>query len=98
MKPLTSKQRSYLRSKAHSLKPVVILGAAGLTEAVLNEIENAVAHHELIKVKINAGDRDELKEMANSMCEHTKSELVQVIGHIAVLYRKAKKPVITLPV
>jgi RNA-binding protein len=95
--PLTSKQNSYLRSKAHHLKPVVMLGSAGLTEGVMNEIENAVEHHELIKIKINTGDRDELKETAEQISKKTKSELVQIIGHTAIIYRKAKKPVIKLP-
>ena len=97
MKSLTSKQRSFLRSKAHSLKPVVTLGSAGLTEGVMNEIKIAVEHHELIKIKINTGDRDELKELAEKISEKTSSVLVQIIGHIAIIYRQAKKPVIKLP-
>lgn len=97
MNSLTSKQNSYLRSKAHHLKPVVTLGSAGLTEGVINEIENAVEHHELIKIKIHTGDRDELKETAEQISKKTKSELVQIIGHTAIIYRPAKKPVIKLP-
>ena len=74
-----------------------MLGSAGLTEGVLNEIENAVEHHELIKIKINTGDRDELKEIAEQISKKTNSELVQIIGHTAIIYRPAKKPGIKLP-
>ena len=95
--PLTSKQRSFLRSQAHHLKPVVTLGSAGLTEGVMNEIKLAVEHHELIKIKIHTGDRDELKEAAEQISKKSNSELVQIIGHIAIIYRPAKKPVLKLP-
>ena len=56
---LTNKQKQYLKGLAHSLKPVVQLGGNGLTEGVLAEIDNALSHHELIKVKVPTDDRDE---------------------------------------
>lgn len=93
---ITEKQKRFLRAKAHHLKPVVIVGNAGISEGVLNEIEAALTHHELIKVRINA-ERDDRKTMANAICKQTSADLVQVIGHIAILYRPAKKPVIHLP-
>ena len=55
---LTTKQKQYLKGLAHSLKPVVMLGQHGLTEGVLAEIDAALNHHELIKVKVSAADRE----------------------------------------
>jgi len=93
---ITDKQKRFLRAKAHHLKPVVMVGNAGLSEGVLNEVEIALSHHELIKVRISA-DRDERKSMASKICENTNADLVQLIGGIAILYRAAKKPSIELP-
>ena len=56
---LTTKQKQFLKGLAHSLKPVVQLGANGLTEGVMAEIDNALSHHELIKVKVPSDDREE---------------------------------------
>jgi RNA-binding protein len=56
---ITEKQKRWLKKQSHHLKPVVTLGQHGLTEAVLAEIELALSHHELLKVKVNAGDREE---------------------------------------
>lgn len=75
-----------LRAEAHDLKPVVIIGQSGLTDAVLNEIEIALDYHELIKIKIRA-DRDERKQISELICTSTKAELIQNIGQIAVIYR-----------
>lgn len=94
---ITDKQKRHLRSLAHALKPVVMTGNAGLSEAVLRELDIALAHHELIKVRVNAGDRDERRAMTASMCTQAGAVLVQEIGHIAVLYRPADKPKIVLP-
>lgn len=82
--------RKFLRTKAHSLKPVVITGQHGITPAVLNEINLALDHHELIKVRVNAGQREERQAMITQICAETTAELIQAIGHIITLYRKAK--------
>jgi RNA-binding protein len=78
--------KKQLKSQAHSLKPVVMIGQAGLTPAVLAEIENALDFHELIKVKIRA-ERDERKLISEKICQETKADLVQTIGQILVIYR-----------
>lgn len=83
---LDSARKKKLRSLAHALKPVVIIGQAGLTEPVLAEIEIALDHHELIKVKVRA-ERDERSLICGQICAATHAELVQTIGQIAVLYR-----------
>lgn len=79
-----------LRAQAHSLKPVIIIGQAGLTDAVLTETGIALDHHELIKVKIRA-ERDERKELCGQLCAKTGADLIQTIGQIAVIYRHNPK-------
>jgi RNA-binding protein len=83
--------KKFLRTKAHTLKPVVLTGQHGLSEAVLQEVEIALDHHELIKVRLNASDREERKAMTETLCASTGAELIQSIGHIATIYRKAKR-------
>ena len=95
--PLTNKQNKYLRGLSHDLKPVVMIGNSGVTEGVLNELETCLAHHELIKIRISGVDWDERQQMAKNLCKKSSSELVNSIGHIAILYRRAKEPVIKLP-
>jgi RNA-binding protein len=70
---------------------VILLGAKGLTEAVITETDIALEAHELIKVKINGAEKDDRIAMANSLCETLKAELVQMIGNTAVLYRKRRE-------
>lgn len=94
---LAANQKRHLRALAHNLKPVVLVGNAGITEGVINEINSSLEHHELIKVRISGVDRDERSASINSICTQTNSELVNSIGHIAILYRPAKKPQIKLP-
>jgi len=95
--PLTPKQKSYLRSLAHALKPLVTVGATGPSEAVLKETDATLAHHELIKIRVNAEDRAARHAIVEKVCDHSEAALIQTIGHIAVLYRPAKKPCIKLP-
>lgn len=94
---LTGKQKHYLRGLAHHSKPVVIIGNAGLSEMVSNEIDQALNAHELIKIKLPGGDRNERQSLLEKICEATTAESVQSIGNIIVIYRPAKKPEISLP-
>lgn len=94
---LTTKQIKHLRALAHNLKPVVIIGAAGLTESNLNEISLQLEAHELIKVRVNAEDREARALMIEAICDKTNAVHVQTIGHIGIFYRGAPKPAITLP-
>lgn len=89
--PLKANQMRHLRSLAHNLKPVVLLGQHGLTEAVMAEIELALEHHELIKIRIPGMDRDDKRDVIEVICERTGADLVQAIGHMAVLFRKRSK-------
>lgn len=97
---LTEEQKRHLRRLGHELNPVVRTGNAGLTEAVLLEIEGALGHHELIKVKLVAEDRQQRQGFAEEICARTGAALVQSIGQIALLYRPnpdKKKNRIALP-
>lgn len=75
-----------LKSEAHSLNPVVTIGQSGLTDAVLAELELALDHHELLKVKIRA-ERDDRKVISEKICTSTGAELIQSIGQVIVIYR-----------
>ncbi|ODN43206.1 YhbY family RNA-binding protein [Piscirickettsia litoralis] len=86
---LSSQEKQTLKSRAHHLKPVVTVSHKGLTENVANELEIALAHHELIKVRINCGDRDKLQQITDTICENHQADCVQIIGFLAVLYRQA---------
>ena len=94
---LPERHRRKLRQLGHARKPVVIVGGQGLRESVLAEIDGALAHHELIKVRVNAGDREARDAMIGTICETTGAELVQRVGHVALLYRRhPEKPRIQL--
>lgn len=80
------------------MKPVVLIGGAGLTDNVINEINQALDDHELIKVRVNAEDRDKKSAMIDSIIRQTECEHVQTIGHIGIFYRQNKKnPIIEFP-
>ncbi|GAA4345301.1 ribosome assembly RNA-binding protein YhbY [Kangiella taiwanensis] len=95
--PLSKTQIKFLRSKAHNLKPVVMIGDKGLTENVLEEINLALNHHELIKIKVRAEEREDKKAIIEAICKETKGQEVQVIGHILALYRRSDDVKIILP-
>lgn len=83
---MNSVDKKRLRAEAHALKPVVIVGQSGLTDAVLAEIELALNIHELIKVKIRA-EREERPQISEKICAVTGAELIQAIGQVIVIYR-----------
>lgn len=94
---LTTKQKQYLKGLAHNLKPVVLLGANGLTEGVLAEIDSALSHHELIKVKVGSSDRELKNAIVDAIVRETQSTKVQTIGHILVLFRQSEEMKIAIP-
>ena len=95
---LTSAQTRFLRGQAHDLKAMLQVGGKGITDAVVAEIDLALEHHELIKVKVAAGDREARDAMMAELAERTGAALVQRIGHTLVLYRQSKdKRQIVLP-
>ncbi|GIX35625.1 MAG: RNA-binding protein [Lysobacteraceae bacterium] len=96
--PLSPAQRRHLRALAHPLKPVILLGGKGATEPVIEELRQALEHHELVKVRLCAEDREGRDAQARALCEATGAALVQRIGHVAVLFRRStERPTIVLP-
>ncbi len=92
-KNISNVEKKALRKKAHSLKPVVMIGKHGLTDAVLAEIDIALNAHELIKVRIRGADKNKRTEQCAQIENQLNAEVVHQIGGITVLYRPAPAPV-----
>jgi RNA-binding protein len=89
--PLGAEYKKQLRTIGHTLKPVVIVAGGGLSEGVMAEIDRALNDHELIKVKLSVGDRNLKKQLIRQLCEQSHATLIQTIGNIVLVLRKAKK-------
>lgn len=85
---LTSAERKTLKAKAHKLEPVIQIGAKGLTDEVVAELERALSAHELIKVRAGSLDRVARDRVFSSIREKTGAEAVQQVGKVFVIYRK----------
>ncbi|MBN8261506.1 MAG: ribosome assembly RNA-binding protein YhbY [Xanthomonadales bacterium] len=95
---LTNAQVRFLRGQAHDLKAMLQVGGKGITDALVAEVELALEHHELIKVKVAADDRELRDGMIADLAQRCGAALVQRIGHTAVLYRPSQdKRQIVLP-
>jgi len=95
---LKPNQTRYLRGLAHTLKPVILTGNKGITEAVIKEFAVALEHHELVKVKLGSDDRDERKQQIAELGSRSGAELVQSIGKVACFYRRNEdEPKLALP-
>lgn len=94
---LNKKQIQYLKSLAHHLNPVVMIGNNGLIEGVLAEIEQSLSYHELIKIKIASEDRESRNLIANAIVRETDAINLQIIGKILILYRPSEIHKIILP-
>lgn len=91
MNQLSPIQIRYLRGLAHALNPLVIIGQHGLTESVLKEIGHVLFDHELIKVRVNAEDRQGRIDIIDTICNSHECEFIQRIGHVAVFYKRNPK-------
>lgn len=89
---LSSAQRREYRAIAHNLKPIIIIGDKGLSEGLMQELDRALDDHELIKVKVASNDREARGEVVDELCRQSGAELVQTIGKIAIVMRRAKQP------
>jgi RNA-binding protein len=87
MLTITIEKRRALRAEAHPLPPVVMIGNAGLTDAVVKEIENALHTHELMKIRVLSGEKDTREALLQAICERVNAAPVQHIGKILVIYR-----------
>lgn len=85
---LTAAERKALKAKAHKLDPLVQIGAKGLTDEVVAEIERALNAHELIKVRAAGLEREARDEALDSICRRTGAQAVQQVGKVFVMYRK----------
>ncbi|KFN41365.1 ribosome assembly RNA-binding protein YhbY [Arenimonas oryziterrae] len=95
---LSNAQKRYLRGLAHDLKPVILVGAKGVTPGLIAELDLALEQHELIKAKVAAEDRETRDTWIAELTEQSGAALVNRIGHTAVLYRRSKdKPQVILP-
>jgi RNA-binding protein len=96
---MNSRQRKFLRSRAHRLKPVVFVGKGGASPEIVKATDLALEDHELIKIKFN--DHKESKAaLAENICRLAAAHLVGIVGHVAIVYRPASNPakrIITLP-
>lgn len=91
MTPLTSQRRRYLRSLAHHLEPSVYIGKQGVTDPVVQSAHEALAAHELIKIRY-VDRKDEKKELTEELASRTGGQIAGVIGNVAILYREHPDP------
>ena len=91
---LSEHQKKHLRGLGHKLKPLIMVGDAGLSESLLAEFESTLDHHELLKVRVRVGDREARDGIIAQLCDKSGADLVQRIGNVALLYRPnlSKKP------
>ncbi|MCC5316576.1 ribosome assembly RNA-binding protein YhbY [Staphylococcus aureus] len=87
---LTGKQKRYLRSLAHNIDPIFQIGKGGINENMIKQIDDTLENRGLIKVHVLQNNFDDKKELAETLSEATRSELVQVIGSMIVIYRESK--------
>tara|TARA_B100001063_G_scaffold237451_1_gene258391 strand:- start:703 stop:996 length:294 start_codon:yes stop_codon:yes gene_type:complete len=84
-------KKKLLRGQGHKLKPIITISDKGLSEALINEFEKTINHHELIKIRIRNSDRKSRKETLEELCLKTKSLLISSIGSTAIIFRKNSK-------
>jgi RNA-binding protein len=95
---LTERQKKHLRREAHAMKPLLSMGDKGITDTFLVELNSTLEHHELIKIRVRAGDREARDQAISEIAEKMGAMLINRVGNIATLYRQRKKdPRITLP-
>jgi RNA-binding protein len=85
---LSPAERKELKARAHKLEPVVLIGAKGLTDEVVKEVDLALKAQELVKVRAPGLERDARAVAFQALCERTGAEAVQEIGKVCVIYRK----------
>src|SRR5678815_109532 len=84
---LTNKERAHLKARAHALEPVLHVGHAGVTDALVAEVERALTAHELIKVKVGTDDRADRVAIGDELCARTGAVAVHRVGKVVILWR-----------
>jgi RNA-binding protein len=96
--PLTGKQRRHLRALGHELHAIVQVGKDGIDDGLVAAVDQALADHELVKIKIGESANMDRHEAADALAARTKSDVAQVLGNTVLLYRPdPDEPVIQLP-
>ncbi|MGD1821737.1 MAG: YhbY family RNA-binding protein [Pleomorphochaeta sp.] len=93
---MKSNLRNYLRAQAHNIDPIVMVGKDGVSDNVIYALDQALLHHELVKVRFQA-KKEFIKELSNKLALETKSDLIYVIGFTAIFYRKSEDNLIEIP-
>ncbi len=88
---LTEKQKKHLRGLAHSRHPIVRVGTCGVTDAVIKELDRTLEHHELVKIKIETGDRGERRNIVARLADSCQAEAIHAVGKTAVLFRQNER-------
>lgn len=95
---ISEPQKKFLRGLGHKLKPVILVGDAGVTDALFKEFDSTIDHHELIKVRVRATDRESRDRMLDDLCHRGSALLISRVGNTALLYRRnASNPRIRFP-
>ena len=95
---LSERQKKYLRGLGHRLKPVILIGAGGLTKSVIKEFESTIDRHELVKVRTRVGNREKRNIVIDTLCDIVGCILIQRVGNVALIYRPNQDtPIISLP-
>lgn len=87
---LTGKQKRYLRSLAHNIDPIFQIGKGGINDNMIQQINDTLENRELMKIHVLQNNFEDKKDLAEQLTEATKSELVQVIGSMIVIYRESE--------
>lgn len=85
---MNNSEKKALKAQAHHLNPVILMGGKGLTPNVITATDEALIAHELIKIKLMGEEKTERRLIAEELCTATQAQLVQIVGHIATIYRK----------
>ncbi|MDC7229259.1 MAG: YhbY family RNA-binding protein [Sphaerochaetaceae bacterium] len=93
---MNSSVRNFLRSQAHSLKPIVMVGKEGVDDRLVSALNEALSSHELVKVKFQA-QKDEMRPLSEQLAQKTDSDLISIIGFIATFYRESEEHLIHIP-
>lgn len=88
---ITGKQRAYLKSLAHNIDPMLQIGKNGLSEGLINQIDELLENHELVKINVLQNAPEEAEEVVDYIIENTNSEFVQLIGSKFTIYRESKE-------
>ena len=95
---ISESQKKHLRGLGHNIKPLVMIGEAGVSDSVFKEFETTLAHHELLKVRVRVGNRKTRDDLLAELCRRSHAALIARIGNVALLYRRNdEKPRIKLP-